>query len=135
MGSCGVAVAAACQLPPSVVARAAEVAERAEQAGKPEEQPAGCAADEGSPGRQPLATISANQPQGLPPPAKRQRLKPAATAAAGGSSSAAFAEEQREALAAVKVAVLAAMAGAPGAAAQLANLQAAVQSALVAGQL
>lgn len=137
LGSCGVAVAAACQLPPSVVVRAAEVAERAEQAGRPAERPAllaGTAA--GSPGRQPLAELHPSQQQGLPPPAKRQRLEAAAgAAAAGGSASVALATEQCEALAAVKAATLAALAGAPGATAQLANLQAAVRAALAAGQL
>ncbi|PRW57902.1 DNA mismatch repair Msh6 isoform X2 [Chlorella sorokiniana] len=129
LGSCGVAVAAACQLPQSVVARAAEVAERAERAGRPEEQPAGGAAAAGSPGRQPLAALNTGLQQGVPPPAKRQRLDPAA---AEGS---ALAAEQREALEAVRAATLAALAGAPGAAAQLGNLQAAVQAALAAGQL
>lgn len=140
LGSCGVAVAAACQLPPGVVARAAEVAERAEQAGRPAERPAllaGTAAS--SPGRQPLAELNPSQQPGLPPPAKRQRLEAAAgaaaAAAAGGSASVALMTEQCLALAAVKDATLAALAGAPGAAAQLANLQAAVRAALAAGQL
>ena len=132
LGSCGVAVAAACQLPHSVVAHAAEVAKRAEQAGRPEERPAlGVAA--GSPSRQPLAERNTSQQQSLPPPAKRQRLE--AATAAGDIAGEALAGEQREALAAVKAATLAALAGAPGAAAQLANLQAAVRAALAAGRL
>lgn len=136
IGSCGVAVAAACQLPRAVVARAAEVAERAERAGRPEEQPAnGQPAAAGSPGRQPLATLNAGHREGLPPPTKRQRLEQAAAAMAGGNADDLLAAEQREALEAVREATLAALAGAPGAAAQLANLQAAVRAALAAGQL
>lgn len=135
MGSCGVAVAAACQLPPSVVARAAEVAERAERAGHPEHKPAQAQpAAVGSPGRQPLATLNTGRQEGLPPPTKRQRLEQAA-AMAGGDADDLLAAEQREALEAVREATLAALAGAPGAAAQLANLQAAVRAALAAGQL
>lgn len=125
MGSCGVAVAAACQLPRSVLARAAEVAEREERAG----QPATGAGH--SPSRQPLAARNASALQGQPPPAKRPRLG----LAAGASSDVRLAAEQQEALEAVRAAVLAALAGAPGAAAQLANLQAAVRKALAAGQL
>lgn len=136
IGSCGVAVAAACQLPRAVVARAAEVAERAERAGRPEEQPAnGQPAAAGSPDRQPLATLNAGQRERLPPPTKRQRLEQAAAAMPGGKADDLLAAEQREALEAVREATLAALAGAPGAAAQLANLHAAVRAALAAGQL
>lgn len=63
------------------------------------------------------------------PAAKRRR------AAAQGPAAAVLAQEQHEALAAVRASLQAALAGAPGALGQLQSLQAAVRAALASGEL
>lgn len=117
-GSCGIQVAAACGLPPSLLDRAAEVAQHAEQAGQP-----GAPAGGGSPeGRQPLQQLNHLQARQSPPAAKRRRL-------------ATVEGEQQEALAAVRSVVQAALRGEPGAGQQLVRLQAQVTAALAVGEL
>lgn len=130
-GSCGIAVAAACQLPPGVIACAAAVAQQAERTGQPIGGGPSAGNGVGPSGRAPLhalnrqAGIQQQQPE---PAAKRQRTDAAA-------SNEHLEGEQREALAAVRAALAAALAGEPGSAAQLVALQAAVREALAAGEL
>ena len=120
-GSCGIQVAAACGLPPSLLDRAAEVAQRAEQVGQPSGRTGG-----GSPeGRQPLQQLNTLQASQSPPAAKRRRLPPQPAAE----------EEQQEALAAVRAVLHAALQGEPGAGRQLVRLQAQVAAALEDGEL
>jgi DNA mismatch repair ATPase MutS len=121
-GSCGIQVAAACGLPPSLLDRAAEVAQRAEQVG----QCGGPAGGDSPDGRQPLQQLNTlQQVSQSPPPAKRRRLPPLPAAE----------EEQQEALAAVRAVVQAALQGEAGAGQQLVRLQAQVAAALAAGEL
>ena len=127
-GSCGIQVAAACQLPPSVIQHAAQVAQRAECG----ELPGGRGSSAGGSGsgsadhRQPLHERN-NSLQ--PPAAKRARVADAA----GGSAE--LAGEQQAALAAVRAALAAVSQGVPGAAEQLLRLQVAVRAALASGEL
>lgn len=127
-GSCGIQVAAACQLPPSVIKRAARVAQRAERG----DLPGGRGSSAGGSGsgsadhRQPLHERN-NALQ--PPAAKRTRVADAA------GSSAELAGEQQAALAAVRAALAAVSQGVPGAAEQLLRLQVAVRTALASGEL
>ncbi|KAL4436867.1 hypothetical protein ABPG75_004006 [Micractinium tetrahymenae] len=142
-GSCGINVAASCGLPPSVVARAAQVArQQEEQAGERSAgSPASAGAAAGSPPRLPLQPL--NQPSPGRPGAKRQRRMeqqqqeegPSLQAAIAGEAANDLAEEQQEALAAVRLAVQALLAGAPGAVQQLLRLQAEVAAALATGEL
>lgn len=83
-GSCGIQVAAACGLPPSLLDRAAEVAQRAEQVGQPSGRTGG-----GSPeGRQPLQQLNTLQASQSPPAAKRRRLPPPASCRGGAAGGA-----------------------------------------------
>ena len=139
-------VAAACGLPASVVARAAQVARLAERGSavamssgssggsRGEEEAAGSG---GSPGRRPLGAANQLAHKVALLPGKRRRLLGAAVQeqeqappqkCAGGT-------ERVEALAAVRAAVRGMMQGVPGAAERLLRLHEAARSALAGGQL
>ncbi|KAL4430604.1 hypothetical protein ABPG77_005844 [Micractinium sp. CCAP 211/92] len=139
-GSCGIGVAATCGLPPSVLARAAQVARWQETLGGHSSTGSGPPdAAAASDARLPLQP--ANQWPFGQPPAKRQRrmerqqaaqeAPPMQAAAADGG----MVSAQQEALVAVRGAVQAVLMGAPGAADKLLRLQAQVAAALVTGQL
>lgn len=130
-GSCGVQVAAACQLPASVIQRAAQVAQRAERgdlpgSGRSSAGPATVGGCDGS--RQPLQEHNGPLQS---PAAKRARV----AGLEHNDSTAQLAGEQQAALAAVRATLAAAVQGLPGAAEQLLQLQAAVSSALALGEL
>ncbi|KAI3425826.1 hypothetical protein D9Q98_007801 [Chlorella vulgaris] len=126
-GSCGVLVAAACQLPPSVIAKAAQVARMAEQG---ETSIGNGSLASGQP-RQALPLLQTGTATPLPD-TQQQTCGPAADKAAETT------EEQREVLEMVRAAVWSALHGGEcfrDSFRHLRNMQVAVREALASGEL